>query len=185
MALEEIIDVSCFPRKGYDNPVTFSIKQSVLEVSYQLDGIYKERHFLDENGKSKGYNIEILKRFPREVIYSFIEKELQERYQLDPLNYMKFREASNEARQNILQILLGKEGFRQEYNKIVNGYYEKFKSIVLTEEKQVAIDKIYPVFQCYKVIMGASSLIKDEQIKSYMNKAIVFDQRLFLPYIKS
>jgi len=185
MVLEEIINVSCFPRKGYDNPVTFSLKQSVLEVSYQLDGIYKERHFLDETGKSKGYNIEILKRFPQEVISSFIEKELQERYQLDPVNYLRFREASNEAQQNILQILLGKEGFRQEYSQIINGYYEKFKSIVLTEEKPVAIDKIYPVFQCYKIIMEASSLVKDKQIKSYLEKAAVFDQRLLFQYVKN
>lgn len=182
MTLEETLNVPYLPRNGYENPVTLAVKDYLLEVSYLKDALYLQKHFIDEKGMSKGYEISKLRPYPKSIIEAFIQNELKERYCIEKgEKYLGFNEAPDEIKKNILKILLSYDDFRISYHQLQQGYYEKFSFVKIEENKPtLSNEEFLEVSICYRIMKDALKLVKDEEIKFYLSQADLFDMRLLL-----
>jgi len=182
MSIEEKLDVPYLPRKGYDNPVTFKVANYMLEVSYQKDATLRLKHFIDEKGMSKGYEIQSLRPYPVKVRDGFVNNEIKERFEMvgdiDLLD--------EKTRQEIIQMLLSDQKYNQDFNRsyreLLKGFYEKTRFVEVAENKKTLSDEDFnEILIGYRIMADALSLVKNEEIRSYLSQAEMFDKRLLLP----
>lgn len=179
MALEEIISVQYLPHNGFENPVELKLKKNILEIAYLEGGIHKQRHSIAADGKTLGYEILRLNPFPQHVKDEFINIYVKQNHGL----VFDINSIDKESREKLMDVLMQNPKFYSGYRELFKGYYEPFKEIQLIEGKRTLNNQQFnDIISCYRILKDALQIVKSDEIRKFIQKAVDFNQCLLLPY---